>query len=185
MKKETVLSTNDDFEMFSRFPGNVLFLVSFFGKSIGFLAPGMVPWLSKKSEDQSGGPKTNLEVFGEEGRFQFFKKTCKSISPMPCKTKPCQSSRESPRMVHATPRTPPDLPHFLSASGLHGKSLKQTCAPHPQNIVCATPNKYRVRHTQKISCAPLTKKSEDQSGGPRTNLEVFGDEVSFQYFPKT
>ena len=28
-------------------------------------------------------------------------------------------------------------------------------------------------------------KSEDQPGGPRTNLEVFGDEVSFQYFPKT
>ncbi len=26
----------------------------------------MVPWLSKKSEDQSGGPRTNLEVFGDE-----------------------------------------------------------------------------------------------------------------------
>jgi len=29
------------------------------------------------------------------------------------------------------------------------------------------------------------KKNENPSGGPRTNLEVFGDEVSFQYFQKT
>ena len=79
---------------------------------------------------------------------------------------------------------------------------KKTCAPHPKNTVCAIPSKYRVRHTQKIPCAPLPKnivcatpkkyrvrhspkKTEDQSGGPRTNLEVFGDEVSFQYFQKT
>ena len=39
---------------------------SFFEKLIGFIAPEMVPWLSKKSEDQSGGPRTNLEVFGDE-----------------------------------------------------------------------------------------------------------------------
>jgi len=54
-----------------------------------------------------------------------------------------------------------------------------------KSIVCATPEKYRVRHTQQIPCAPLPKKSEDQSGGPGNNLEVFSDEVSFQYFQKT
>ena len=31
----------------------------------------------------------------------------------------------------------------------------------------------------------VEEKSEDQYAGPRTNLEVFGDEVSLQYFPKT
>jgi hypothetical protein len=31
----------------------------------------------------------------------------------------------------------------------------------------------------------LKKTSADQSGGLRTHLEVFGDEVSFQYFQKT
>jgi len=78
----------------------------------------------------------------------------------------------------------------------------KSCAPHPKktvcatpqkyrvrhsqkSIVCATPEKYRVRHTQQIPCAPLPKKSKDQSGGPGNNLEVFSDEVSFQYFQKT
>ena len=41
----------------------------------GFIAPEMVPWLSEKSEDQSGGPRTNLEVFGDEVSFQYFWKT--------------------------------------------------------------------------------------------------------------
>ena len=52
-------------------------LGSFLGKLIGFIAPEpeMVPWLSKKSEDQSGGPKTNLEVFGDEVRFHYFQRT--------------------------------------------------------------------------------------------------------------
>ena len=80
-------------------------LVSFF--------PEMVPWLSKKSEDQSGGLRTNLEVFGDEVSFQYFQKTWKSTFPMPCKTKPRQSSREPHRMVHAMPRTPPDLPNTI------------------------------------------------------------------------
>ena len=44
---------------------------SFFGKLIGFIAPETVPWLSKKSEDQSGGPRTNLKVFGDELSFQY------------------------------------------------------------------------------------------------------------------
>ena len=60
-----------------------------------------------------------------------------------------------------------------------------SCAPLPNNIVCATPNKYRVRHSQKDRVRHSQNKSEDQSGGPRTNLEVFADEVSFQYFQKT
>ena len=34
----------------------------------------MVPWLSKKNEDQSGGPMANLEVFGDEASFQYFQK---------------------------------------------------------------------------------------------------------------
>ena len=49
--------------------------LSLFGKLIGFIAPEMVPWLSKQSEDQSGGPKTNLQVFGDEVSFQYFQKT--------------------------------------------------------------------------------------------------------------
>ena len=40
-----------------------------------FAAPEMVPWRQNKSEDQSGGPRTNLEVFGEEVSFQYFQKT--------------------------------------------------------------------------------------------------------------
>jgi len=67
----------------------------------------MAHWLLTKNEDQSGGPRTNLEVFGDEVNFQYFQKTWKSTSPMSCKTKPCQSSRESRRMVHAMP---PDTP---------------------------------------------------------------------------
>ena len=48
---------------------------SFFGKLIGFIAPEMVPWLSKKPKDQPGGPRTNLEAFGDEVSFQYFPKT--------------------------------------------------------------------------------------------------------------
>ena len=48
---------------------------SFSGNLIGLIAPEMMPWLSKKNEDQSGGPKTNLEVFGDEVSLQYFPKT--------------------------------------------------------------------------------------------------------------
>jgi hypothetical protein len=54
-------------------PGNIC--LGEFGNLIGFIAPEMVPWLSKKSEDQSGGPRTNLAVFGDEVSFQYFPKT--------------------------------------------------------------------------------------------------------------
>ena len=72
-------------------------------------------------------------------------------------------------------------------------SHKISCAPLPtnivcatfKNIVCATPKQYRVRHSKKYRVRHSPKKSEDQSGGARTNLEVFGDEVSLQYFQKT
>ena len=37
-------------------------------------------------------------------------------------------------------------------------SEKIPCAPLPTNTVCATPKKYRVRHSRKISCAPLPQK---------------------------
>jgi hypothetical protein len=63
---------------FSRFPfyGGVIF-----GKINLFKAPEMVPWLSKKSEDQPGGPRTNLEVFGDEVSFQYFQKNMKIDFP--------------------------------------------------------------------------------------------------------
>ena len=38
------------------------------------MAPEMVPWLSIKSEGQSGGPRKNMEVFGDEVSFQYFQK---------------------------------------------------------------------------------------------------------------
>ena len=72
----------------------------------------MVPWLKTKSEDQSGDPPTNLQVFGDEVGFQYFQKTWKSIVPVVCKTKSCQSSRESIRMVHAVPLDIPRPPKY-------------------------------------------------------------------------
>ena len=59
------------------FPGSrdIFFWGSFFAKLIGFIAPEVVPGLSKKYEDQPGGPRTNLEVFGDEVSFQYFLKT--------------------------------------------------------------------------------------------------------------
>ena len=56
------------------FQVSLFFRVSFVGKIVGFIAPEMVPWLSKKSEDQSGDPNTNVEVFGDEVGFQYFQK---------------------------------------------------------------------------------------------------------------
>ena len=73
--KEAILSQNVDFGRLSRFPENVFLLGSFSEKQIGFIAPEMVPWLSRKSEDKYGGPRTNLEVFGDEVILQYFPKT--------------------------------------------------------------------------------------------------------------
>ena len=75
IKKEAILSQNDDFGRLSSFPENMFLLGSFFGKLMYLIAPEMGPWLKKKSEDQSGGPRTNLEVFGDEVSFQYFQKT--------------------------------------------------------------------------------------------------------------
>jgi hypothetical protein len=58
------------------------------GKLMCFIVPEMVPWLSKKSEAESGGPRNNLEVFGDQVSFQYFQN-------MKIDSKPCQSSRES------------------------------------------------------------------------------------------
>ena len=74
IKKEAILSNNDDFGRLSSFP-EIFCLGSFFGKLIDLIAPEMAPWLQKKSEDQSGGPRTNLEIFGDEASFQYFPKT--------------------------------------------------------------------------------------------------------------
>ena len=73
-QKETTFSKKYDFGKFSSFPKNMFFVGSFVGTLIGFIAPEMVPWLSKKSEAQSGGPRTNLEVPGDEVSFQYFPK---------------------------------------------------------------------------------------------------------------
>ena len=70
--------------IFEGCPGSQIvfvFLVSISGKLMGFIAPEVVPWLSKKSEDQSGGPKTNWEVFGDEVSFQYFQKNMKIDFP--------------------------------------------------------------------------------------------------------
>jgi hypothetical protein len=56
-------------------------ILMFCGKLIGFIAPEMVPCLSNKSEDQSGGPRTNLAVFGDEVTFQYFQKNMKIDFP--------------------------------------------------------------------------------------------------------
>ena len=68
--KEPFYQKNHDLGRLSSFPEHMFVLGSFFGKLIGFIVPEMVPWLSKKSKDQPGGPRTNLEVFGDEVSFQ-------------------------------------------------------------------------------------------------------------------
>jgi len=69
--KEAILSKNDDFGRLSKFP--CLFLRGCIFRKINWFY--LVPWLPKKSEDQSGGPSTNLKVFGDEVSFQYFQKT--------------------------------------------------------------------------------------------------------------
>ena len=65
------------------------------------------PWCKERSNDKSGCPMTNLEVFGDEASLQYFQKTLKSTSHMSCKTKPGQSSRQCLRMVRPLlPDTP-------------------------------------------------------------------------------
>jgi len=70
-----MLSTNADFGRLSSFPENIFVLGSFFGKLIYLIALEMGSWLTNKSEDQSGVPRTNLDVFGDEVSFQYFQKT--------------------------------------------------------------------------------------------------------------
>ena len=91
----------------SRFYGGVIF-----GKINWFYSSWDGALAFKKSEDQSGGPSSNLEVFGDEVSFQYFQKTWTSTSPMSCKTKPCQSSRQSFRIVRAIPLDTPRPPKF-------------------------------------------------------------------------
>ena len=55
---------------FMPFCGPHAFCWAHFLENLGFLAPEMMPWLSKKSKDQSGGPRTNLGAFGDEVSFQ-------------------------------------------------------------------------------------------------------------------
>ena len=86
-------------------------LGSLFGKLTGFIAPEMVPWLSNKSEDQSGGPRTNLDVFGDEVSFQYFPKHENRLPP--CHVRPNPATVRRNRFVWSMPcpRTPPDLPN--------------------------------------------------------------------------
>ena len=90
------------------------FRVSFFGTLIGFVAPEMVPWLSKTSEDQSAGPKTNLEVFGAEVSFQYFPKTRKLTSPCHVRQNPAKVRGNRFVWSMPCPRTPPDLSNIIS-----------------------------------------------------------------------
>jgi hypothetical protein len=81
IKKEAILAKNDDVGRLSRFPESIICVESLFGKLLFLIAPGMVPWLLKKTNDQSGGPRTNLEVFGDEVSFQYFQKNMKIDFP--------------------------------------------------------------------------------------------------------
>ena len=91
---------------------------------------------------------------------------------MSCKTKPCQSSRESLRMVRAMPPDTPRPPKFQVVQ-------------FPETYIWSGLFFGKFIYLTATEMGPwLKKKSEDQSGGPRTNLEVFGDEVSFQNFQK-
>ena len=92
---------------------NICFLVYFFGKLIYLIAPEMVPWLYKKSEDQSGGPRTNLEVFGGEVSFQYFQKHENRFSP--CHVRPNPAKGRGNLFVWSvpSPRTAPDLPNSI------------------------------------------------------------------------
>ena len=81
IKKEAILAKNDDVGRLSRFPESIICVESLFGKLLFLIAPGMVPWLLKKTNDQSGGPRTNLEVFGDEVSFQYFPKNMKIDFP--------------------------------------------------------------------------------------------------------
>ena len=61
----------------------------------------MVPWLKRKFEDQSGGPRTNLEVLGDEVTFQFTIKYWKMDFLSSSKTRFGETSGEKFRMVRA------------------------------------------------------------------------------------
>ena len=74
--------------------------------------PKYQPEFSKKIEDQSGGPMTNLEAFGDEVSFQYFQKNMKIDFRHAMQDQPCQSSRESLRMVHALPPDTPRPPKY-------------------------------------------------------------------------
>ena len=140
-KKEAIRFPNDDFGRLSRFP-IFFFRVSIFWKLIGFIVPGMVPWLSKN-------PRTNLEARGPIWMYLVMKWVSKvskkhenRLPPCHVRPKPGQSSRESHRMVHAMPPDTPRPPNY------HLKLLKNkflwknrfSVVPHFLNFVC----QYRI-----------------------------------------
>ena len=109
--KETILSNNDDLGRLSRFPENISLGVLFrkinwfYSSWGGGLAFKKIRGRTWRPEDQFGG----IWWWSE---YQIFPKTWKSTSPMSCNTKPCQSSRESHRMVHTTPPDTPRPPKY-------------------------------------------------------------------------
>ena len=79
---------------------------SFFGKLIGSKAPEMVPWLSKKSADQSGGPRTH---FGGISKKHENRVPRCHVRPNPAKVRGDRIAWSMP-----CPQTPPDLPNTIS-----------------------------------------------------------------------
>ena len=82
---------------------------SFCEKWIYLIAPEMGPWLLRKSEDQSGGPRTSLEVFDDEVTFQFTVKCWKVDFLMSSKTRSSETLRESFVWSVFSSRTPLNL----------------------------------------------------------------------------
>ena len=73
----------------------------------------MVPWLSNKPEDQSGGPRTNLEVFGMKWVSNIVQKHENPLPP--CHVRPNPAKVRGNRIVWSMPcpRTPLDLSHVV------------------------------------------------------------------------
>ena len=96
----------------SRFPDHILFW-GHFRKISWFIAPEVVPWLSKKCEDEPRGPRTNLDVFGDEVSFQYFQKHEHRLPP--CHVRPNSAKVRGNRIVWSMPcpRTPPDLTNTI------------------------------------------------------------------------
>ena len=74
---------------------------------------------------------------------------------------------------------------FVESQCTISGTIKQINFPQkwsPENIICG--GHFLKKQKCFIFLRWCPTKPEDQPGGPRTNLEVFGDEVTFQNFQK-